>query len=775
MFFCCVALGIACGWLWRSLGEPTCYASRAAVSVAARPVSNWDQTAREWNAILHDPEELRLVGANLRYVVKLAATRGAAIDPEASLTLALNHLAMQTHAAALLPDPPAERFGPVLSLTIGDIAANLDFQSLAAIVSDLGPPADAPEWDFSFFRTSPPRTLRAAMITRPGEDDQFFNVLYHLYRLRNNGASPASPEEAWRAAVEEVRSRLEREASVSGEGKFGPAARHEILRELAAIPVLFANGLYSAGWQREAGEGPARLWDERWNGNFNLEAERRGVAGGTLNADMRMCLYPLAFPRDTRLTRIAPLIAGTALEYLAARNGARAVEAAAPPPPTAITIPESAETVAARPEEPPPSRQQPVATNAEQDETRRANRRALEKKLADARLAHHSALRILDTAKTREGNLVLEALAARKRADTLKDSYESMVAAGPPEPVSETPVEAVKLLLERDAARERLAVLRQTRTEEHPFVRQARQQLDAIESLLAKFDLTKTDTTAASAWETRRRNLYMEWEAADCTARNFEERRRRLEGQMDKAQFDASAAEAAIYAIEAELAALAAAPVSVAAPVAQVEPVRETPAPAPAPAPQIVRTPAPEPAGPVFSSLSTIAVRRAPPSWDPLFIGGLAGLILGFVWMLARELFASRFVNASEARHIVDLPLLAALPAYSDKSFQAAAKTMHGHIAGKREGGQVFVPMPVDADLPPPVGRRGKLTPGRRPVRWLGWCLGLAALALAAAVHFLALGGIAPPPASFDGELIMPAPAAYPYADGGDENWGNQP
>lgn len=776
VFFFLVALGIACGWLWRSLAEPTSHASRASLSVVARPPFDWDERVRQWQALPRDPEEARLLDINLRHVVKLAVAGEAITDPD-RLAPMLRLLPSRVYSAALLPNPPAERFGPMLSLAVDDIAANLDFQSLAKIVSDLGAPTGAAGWDFSFFHAQPRRTLREAMISRPEENDPFFKVFYHLYRLRNGGASPASPEEAWRGAVEELRDRLERETLLAGEGGFGPIAKRELLREIDAIPALFANGLYSAGWQRNANGAQAAMWRKRWNENFSLALARQGANGGTLSADARICLYPLAFPRDTRLTRIAPLIAETALAYLAARDGVRIPEAVSPPPPSAeaLDIADGAKAAAPTIGEPPPGQEPDAAPDA----AARVPRRNLEKQIADAKLAQQNALRLLNTSKTREASLVREALAARARADFLKDGYEAMVAAGSPEPIVETPVEAMRLLLERDAIRERLAVFRQTRTDEHPFVRQARRELDAVESLLGQYDLAKTDNGAATAWETRRRNLHMEWEAAECAARNIEERRRRIEGEIGKALFDAAAAERILSEAGAELAALANQLRPPASSAAKIEPVRETPAPQPAPQVRNAAKIAEEPSAPAFSRLSAIAVLRTPPSWKALPVGGLVGLILAFAWMLARELFASRFATASEARRLVDLPLLAALPAYDGNSFLAAAKTMRGDVVARRGGERVFVPSQIDVEPPPPVGRRGKLTPRRTASGQLGVCLGLGlgALTLAAAVHFLALRGIAPPPADFGGEPAMTTPIPHTRMPVGaiDENWGEQP
>ncbi len=782
--FLVAALGLTCGLAVRALLEPTAYQSEAELSLTVVPAESaarfdWDAKRGEWLAILKDEGEKSLLGANLRYILKLAVTHDLAPDPVVFAAEIATFEPSRTYSAALLPGPVGSRLGPVLKLTRRDLAANLDFQSLAAVVADLDPPNDAANWDFSFFRSgagSVERGMEGFMITRPGPEDRFFRVFYHLHGITHPGRRAVTPEEAWRAAVDEVADRLDREGRFSGGGGFGPRARRELARELAAIPALAANNLYHAvPWSN--GDGNFRadtdLWSRRWESDASLELSHSTVAAGRLEARAELNLYPLCSPRDTILTRLPPLMVATLLAYVSARENATAApETPAPPAPEPAPEPEAAKD----PAEAPTPETRIAEVIPDQDAIRHRQRvRAAEDSLQEARLALDEARRRLETARTREKRLNGEALAARARADRLRERHEEFQAVPMPEPEETVSLETARLLLIRNEILERLAGLLEHCTEEHPFVRQARRDLAAVDSLLA--GQPAPPRPAGDGGAARLNAMRLEWETASASADALEERRRRQTAEVEAALAALAPAERRVADLEATLARLredAPKPrsVAVAAPARAPLPAAPTPVRSETPG---VRVPPPTPA---FSAVpSRVSLVRFRPSWETPAKGLILGLILGLIWTLARGLLTFKFANTREAVRLLAYPRLATLPAYDAKSLRSAAKGAKGEVMGNPADGLYFVPTPVELSEPQPVGRRGKILPAKRRPRLLVWVLGFLILAGGIFLHLSSRAGFAQPAAAFRDELAPPPATAYDLLDPEDEggDWGNLP
>ncbi len=106
------------------------------------------------------------------------------------------------------------------------------------------------------------------------------------------------------------------------------------------------------------------------------------------------------------------------------------------------------------------------------------------------------------------------------------------------------------------------------------------------------------------------------------------------------------------------------------------------------------------------------------------------------------------------------MPLLAALPAYSPKSFREAAKTLQGEVGGKGDR-LSFVPLAVDFVEPPPATRRGIIKRSRAKTRVWPWLLGLLALALAGLVYYQSLRMRTYDASELAGASVSPTVADY--------------
>ncbi len=790
MVFFFLALGIGAGIAWRCLVEPTRYSARADIaftvaSESAAPDFNWDGKTAGWLAVPNNAYDRDLLGNNLRRAVKLAATEGLELDTEKLNAELAPFQTGRMFSPLLLPSGIAGYLGPRISLNLRDLAANLDFQTLAAVVADLDPARDVTDWDFSFFNSG-----GGGQIARPGPGDRHFRVFYHLHRLLHPSGPAPTPRIAWSTAVGEVADRLDREVQFAGGGGFGHTAKRELMREIAAIPALAANSLYRATSWPSGDELKAQteVWAWRWSTLVDVAASRRN-GRGVVSADMRLDLHPFAFPRDTVVTRVPPLAVATLLAYIAALEQPDAAPAPPPAPeaePEPVREPDPAPAVVHA--EPPSVAVSPTVRVDPGAEAKRQSRmRAVEAGLRQAKIDRAAALRALETARDREKTLAMEALAARERADRLSERLDLAIRETPP-PDAPLSLEIARLNLSRDEVLERLARLLQTCTEEHPFVRQARRELAAIEARLAQLNPGLLAAREAEIRETRIRNLRMEWDAANANAANLEERRRRVAADVQNALNSLAALERRISDLDAELANLAGEPVATivvpaTAPLAPPPPMPEPPPP-PAPIPQPIPAepaPQPQPARQVGSAVQfsavpeTIPLVKTPPDWEAPFLGALLGLCLGLIWIILREVAARRFANAAEARRMVNLPLLAALPAYDAQSFRAAAKTMKGELFGNQPGSLVLIPASVETSEPKPVGRRGKIKPARPRRRWFGWVAGLVVIALAALVLHGA-ARLAQPRVGFAGDMALPGAEAF-KAPGAEpaEDWGNMP
>ena len=794
MFFMFLALGVFAGVAWRSLVLPTRYRAEAEVAVAVTPpehatLFNWEDKRIEWEYILRDRREWGLLGVNLRHAVKLAATRDMDLDA-ARLTARLAALDPQeTVSASLFANPAAARLGPLLDIRRGDIAANMDFQSLAVVIADLDPPRDAQGWDFTFFDSFLPASPEAAMVVNPGPDDPYFRVFYTLHALLNQGRDPASPAAAWKSAVDELTARLEREAQFSGGGGFGPHAKRELLRELAAAPVLAANCLYHAnGWLggETRDDGYAALWNERWSQGTNIVLKQNSSVSGSVTVGMEMDLKPLGFPRDTVLTRLPPLVVSTVVSFLSAREDALAKRTAAPTAPApAAAVTSPAASAVSEPPQPAPAAPQPTYREVIDDvanKLRLSHIAMLEEGVRMANRDKDACVRRLDSAREDENRLSYEAVNARTRADRLQERYDKAVAQAEPDQQPKVPEETARLFTARDAKLRRLTELLAYCTEEHPFVRQVMRELEALEAELAAHAPDPVQFRQAEARATRIANLYLEWESASATADSLEERRRRQSESVACLLEEVTNIEVVISQREIELADARRVPVPILRMEVPVEhtavaTVEEKPV-QPAPAAPVV-SPVQEivPALTVAGAPSRISLRRTPPGWGAVWQGLFCGLMAGALWIVLRELLSRTFSNPAEARRMVQLPVLASLPAYDAKSLKLAAATMKGELMASSARAMQFVPSPVELFEPAAEARRGKIVPAKRRPRFVGWALGLGLLLLACMVYYRSLGGFAPPRTGFDGELPLPAATIPAWSEEREApaDWGDLP
>ncbi|MCD8138596.1 MAG: hypothetical protein LUE17_02250 [Planctomycetaceae bacterium] len=789
VFFLLMAVGVLAGTAYRALVQPTRYSARAVAGVVVDPPEaageyNWNAALAKWRVGLRDRRDWGLLTVNLRHVLKLAVTRDMLIDTETFGPALAAFSPSTTFSSVLYSGRIAGWFGPIVEVSRGDLAANMDFQSLAVIASDLDPPHGVQDWDFTAFRSA---GIHAdGVIVNPGPEDRYFSVFYQLHRLLNGFDAP-TPMAAYATAVAEVAARLEREASFSGGGGFGHQAKRELLREIAAIPALAANSLYrTGGWPGGNGDALPGLWGRIWADQTSLDIQPTGGAAATVSAAMEQALNPLAFPRDTVSTRIAPVAVAMLLATLAAREEIDLPPpAAAPAAPAPVARPVVPAAPAAVAEPVVPEKIYRDIIDDVANKQRLAHIAMVEEALRLCRVEREAALRRLHTARENENRLSYETVNARNRADRLRERYDDAVTVFEDETAEPyVPEETAELFARRDALLRRLAELLEYCTEEHPFVREVRREMAALDILLGAHSPDAERNRQAEARATRLANLYLEWETSVEQAESLEERARRQADAVSCLLDEVTAIERTVTERETELIKAKEVPVPILRFEVPGEPSAPPPAPVaePAPQPSPEPEPEPEPARPaarlVFSAMPVhIPLERIAPSWLPVLAGLLGGFCLGLVWLALREIFGRRFRSVGEAHRLIKMPVLASLPAYDPKSLRAAAATMKGELLRTRAGKMQFMPAPVEMSEPPPLAKRGKVRPARKRLQWGRWLAGLVCLILAGLLYTTATGGGFLQPQDIPGdELPLPAEALSNWAEEGEaEEWGDLP
>lgn len=863
--FMFIALGLLAGLAYRLLLQPTLYTSRTDVAVTVIPneavsTFDWNKKATSWRRQLHEQRDWGLLSVNLRYALKLAATEKDGL-PDADLSLTLAEFEDGVfYSTSYFKNRYLQRVAPLITVKKADLARYMDFQSLAAIVADTVPPSDKKNWDFAFFNNNLPEKIGTGIIVDPDHDDMFFQVFYKLHEFIHN--RPAlTPHAAWRTAVDEITARIDREIAYPGGGGFGNAAKRELIREIQALPILAANGLYHVNTLFSGEDNyhdPLTLWGENWAHDASISLLHHGRGTGLATANVTLKLRTLGFPRDLPHTHIGPLATATLINFIAARERLDAhhsdetettttatLPAARTPEPTVNFVAEleelpvqetkpaefppletatvgtvlpdddsvASQAFTAQPALAPDSVLEPVedpfppvdtqSTYVEMyDEVAAKQQQSLikmhEEAVKLANVERDAAIRQLNNARAASNRLSHEAITARNRADKLRERYDSMAAAeGAVQPkVSQ---ETLELFKRRDELLQRLISLREYCTEEHPFVKLALRDLRAVEQMLGDQTPDASANRDAEARATRLANLYLEWETAISQADVFEERARQHDETIACMLDEITNLERCISQREIELAQAKEVQIPIVRVLVPQQPVYLPPAESvplpPEPAVAVARE-LPEPTPPASTQADVAAVTpwllfaKLPPAigttkrlpdWSALWWSALGGLATALLWMLLRELFADRFRNVSEAHRLVGLPVLASLPAYDQASVQAAADTMKGELFRTRPGRYQFMPMPVEMMEPAPEGRRGKITPARKRMRWLTWLLGLLFLLIAGILLYRALTGYILPPPRGTAQLHLSLPSATvpvwakENAKQRNETWGNQP
>ncbi|MDR0361618.1 MAG: hypothetical protein LBJ46_02875 [Planctomycetota bacterium] len=761
-FFLCLALGMAGGLAYQTLVEPREFVATATGVVAVMPpgsgtVRDWESAGKRFGAAFLNADRRLLMSANLRYAVKISLA-----EPDEPSAGALRDALLAYREPVVMDTSPWDRvlppfFGFEFAVGQGDLAANIDLQSLASILADLYPPTGGSGWDFSFFAPREP----APVVARIDPEDPCFAVFSRIHELRAGGGA-GSPDDAWRSAVMELNERILRETEFQGGGGFGERAVRELLRELNAVPVLAANGLYGpvaryfgasdlAPWERE-------LWDARWAAT-RVRVDGSDSNHARLTIEMPNTMSPLRFPADSPLTRIDRLAVETALQFLFLNAGT-----ARPDPMPDAEPARMPETAPERPELPPPVQDPdpnpPVGTREPARQIIEPPRRndQLDQAFLSARTTRDELLLRYEKARGEAETAAFEAGAARERADRIEERLDGLEMRGTGMSTEKT-VDPEVAELRRLCAeiRRRLETLLQTCTEEHPFVRAARRELAAAENRLLLAD-DGTPEAAARERAVGLGNLRLEWKVADESARVLADRRAHADDAAECLLRELVAAGARLSGIELELARSAVQPgirVEALDRVADniglvaraltdfpvVVPAPAPPAPTPAPETEAEKSlPARSPPSFVFSPLAPeVSVLAEPLSARPLEIGAGLGLALGLFWVLLHELFGARLTNAFEARRWADVPILASIPRYDAKSLALGARSL-GVKLEAGGGRRTLVPPSIDVAEAAPLGKRRRLAFHRASRRWRAFAVGVVILLLAAALRQVVVG-----------------------------------
>ncbi len=790
-FFLILALGISCGLLAETFLAPRTYESAYSralvVSVPDGERFDWNSKEKEWSNLLTRRESQALLTANLRAAVKnLAAPYAPASDWSAEQLRSelLSFKTPKTYSTSPHFGHLRLYYGPNIEIARHDLAANLDFQSLAKIVADLDPQPGIQDWDLSKYldRLESLSSLDG-MIIKPDADDPHFAIFYRLHQLMT-GKAATSPDQAWQTAVNEVQDRIVRESEFQGGGGFGELARRELLLELFCIPILAPNCLYHMPdvFSPSSKITPyEEFWRQRWQYDTKLRLDHDGSTRGRLFLDMRYNLLPFLFPADSPVTRIAPVVVRTAFIYIEGweklLERAVAPETAAATPVVFADAEQQPEELGAGVDTEQSKAEQEKQLALLQEEQKAHNERIakLESEAHTARVCRDRIQRELEAERMAIDSLAVEAATAGDRADRLREMLANaeLMQNEPQKP--EIDPKLALLLEQKEQLLLYIAELLVNCTEEHPFVVEARRQLAALESRIALCQPVE-ETPIANEFQTRIRNLRAEWTAADNQAQTLAERLRRSREEADRLLRRLSDQEKIVsdaeYALVSEKQKeIPCVDTSVQALNANIGRIADHLG-------QLAQKPCPgsndglknEPAGTApdaarsqeikvsFSSLpDTLPLVRIAPSNLPAIIGASLGLCLGALLTMLREILTFKIGNAYIAQRLVDLPLLAVLPAYDAKSLQAAAKTEDGKLTA-HYGRRAFIPAKLDLRDPPPLGKRKAIRKRRQPRRLGAWIAGAVILAIALAAHQVVIRGWIVPKPPFASEVWQRPP-----------------
>ncbi|MDR1536304.1 MAG: hypothetical protein LBU64_14650 [Planctomycetota bacterium] len=749
------ALGLFPGLVYRDLFQPSRQTGAAGLTLSVVPAGGgfaWDAGLAKWRSLPESEADRGLLNNNLRRLVKLSAVPGAIPEGGDFSTRLSRFEAPASYSRSLLPGWLTALAGWEAAPGLRDFVLNLDFQTLAAVIGDLSPPAGIAAWDFPGLESPEPEGGPAASLTvETGGGDRSFQVFRRLHEYLSPGREEAGAREIWLFAAEEAIRRLELETRIPGGGGFGASARRELIREFLAMPVLIANGLYldvPPGRENDAFLKKYPEWDNLWLNGASLEIIP-SRASGRLIARVERELRPLAPPRNTSVTRLAPLAAAVLLSHISVREvKARESEGENEPPaePVGQEIPggagDEAGSAPGGKDETAPAGTETVDSVDRREEEAREAVIELEKSRRRIMGTRDAARLGLGGAREREGRLTVELATARDRAERLGERYEAARLE------AETrrrgvPREPAGLLRIRKAVLARLGRLLEYCSEEHPFVKRSRRELAAVDLLIADQVRRGGAPGEPETEEIRLAGLKSEREAAAGIAAGLEERRRRSSAEIESFL-------AALVPLEKELADLEIKLISAREELelsrfrpraAETAAARPPPAEAPEPAPRSEPPPMPEeiPATAVFPSgfPEIIEDGLIRPDWRLPGLGLLLGAALGAILAGLREIWPVRFFDVFEARRLLEAPVQLVLPAYDPGSLRRAAKSMEGMLRGS--GNQLlFIPAPIEVVEPKPIAKRGRLARKRRFPRLLPWLAGLLALAAAFQAHRLA-------------------------------------
>lgn len=800
------ALGFAAGAVYFLLGMPRHYESAEQVAIQADSRQLSEEFAIWENLVSGTPGRERLA-INLRYAMKQAVTGAdAVVDAQVFrqelVKFRTPRFFSRLPAGHFVKWPPE----PEAVINLDDIIANLDFQTLARILTGLEARNDFPIVATGIDVSVAPE-LSGNMVVDP-ENDRFF-ALFSAWRAQLAPERPDTPIESWTAAVDIVNRRLKREIDVEGTGGFGPAAMRELAVELHCLPVLVANGLEKGGsaWFGAKAD-PA-------SGVFSIS---QAATGPGVDISWESTLYPLLYPQDSPETRIQPLALRTAWAIITAyESGKSAVVQEPVSTPVESESPRMEETVQAptpshepdmppTPEPTPPPQPQPPPPPAqpaakEPPAPAKVVNPEIEQLIAlraTTMANRDAARRYLASLDEKSAELKTEAANAAARVDRLRDRLDALedIAAVPPEPKPE-PEEIVGLRLQRATLIKNLEELLQSCTEEHPYVRQIRRELAGIDATLSLYAPEQAKPTPDRT-AVRRQSLKAEIESTLTLIKGLAMRRDNMAPALAEANKALSAAERMLADTEFRLArakdldeserssttfhenvkTLATHLAETAKDKTPQTPVLQPVASAPPPAAAAdserkavataPATPKPVDKKPVVIAVAKLSLpalpavialhRRMNGGHDILWQAALAGLALGVLLMLRKEIFSPRMITLDDASRLVPLHVLGGIGAYDQKSLKTGAKAMGGQaIPGKF--GINFIPSLVEGKEPPPLDRRPALAAAKRGLRWYLWVILLIVLAVGSTAVLADKFSLWPRQGSFEQDVWEKDPA----------------